>query len=655
MAAKEEDEALERLAGLWARERRTSAERFAESRRAKSLDARVAEGMALARVEVDELEAVAGGRTRLWLSPPRGVDLDEVRMRSGDPVRLWWTSPDEPDAVRAVVSRSDGKRLSIVVEGDAPDRVFDGGFQVDVESPETTFERGAKAIARFREAKGGTPTADLRALLFGDAKPRRNDRPAVSLVDSGLTERQLEAVRLAMGTKDVALVHGPPGTGKTRTLVEIVRQAVARGERVLVAAPSNAAVDHLGERLVAAGVKVVRLGHPARVSPGMEAHTLDGMLETSEASKLSRRYGDEAAVLRKRWRTGAQRGRLDRDARRQDFAEARRLERDARKVLAIEEERILARCPVVLATVGNAEARAIDELVFDRVVVDEATQGVDPLVLLALARGKVVVLAGDPEQLPPTVIDPEAARAGLAETAFERLRARHGEVITAMLVVQHRMHEAIMAYPSASMYGGALVAAEEARRRGLDAAMGVRDDPSREGPFVFLDTAGKGWDEERAEGDSSTRNPGQAERVAVETRRLLERGLAPAEVAVITPYEAEARLLRSMLHEERKRGLEIGTVDGFQGREKEAIVVDLVRSNAGGDIGFVGDVRRMNVAITRARRFLLVVGDAGTLAGHPYHAGLVDHASATGAYKSAWDDDGDLPLGPPLVGGERRG
>jgi superfamily I DNA and/or RNA helicase len=188
------------------------------------------------------------------------------------------------------------------------------------------------------------------------------------------------------------------------------------------------------------------------------------------------------------------------------------------------------------------------------------------------------------------------------------------------------------------MYEGKLEAAPDVAHRALD-ELGVRPDPLRPGPLVFIDSAGRGWEEERTGEDPSTKNPGHAERVSAELRRLLRRGVLPEQVAVITPYEAQARLLRGLLTEERSEGLEIGTVDGFQGREKEAILVDLVRSNPDAQVGFLSDIRRMNVALTRAKRFLLVLGDSATLGNHPYYDAFLRVAESTGSWISAWADD----------------
>jgi superfamily I DNA and/or RNA helicase len=200
------------------------------------------------------------------------------------------------------------------------------------------------------------------------------------------------------------------------------------------------------------------------------------------------------------------------------------------------------------------------------------------------------------------------------------------------------MHADLMAFPSKSLYGGTLVAAPEVAARRLEDLPGVQPDFARPGPLVFVDTAGRGWSEERSTQDPSARNPGNAERVVAEVRRLIARGVNAADVAVITPYDAQVRALRLLLASERAAGLEIDSVDAFQGREKEAVVVDLVRSNDAGDLGFLNDVRRMNVALTRAKRFLLVIGDSATLGDHPYYAAFIETAESQGAWSSAWDE-----------------
>jgi superfamily I DNA and/or RNA helicase len=639
--------ALDRLAALWRREREATHAAFVAQRANTTLRERVDRGIALRDLEIDEAETAPGGRTRLWLTSRFPAEVESSRIGGGDPVRLWGSTPDGADAVLAVVARRERTRISVVVEGEPPERLEEGRFHLDRDEPGVTFDRGDRAITRFRDAPAASDLGELRDVLFGVRLAEFDAEQPLITLDDSLNEPQRAAVRRALAARDVALVHGPPGTGKTRTLVEVIRQAMLRGERVLATAASNTAVDNLAERLVAAGVDTVRLGHPARVSLAMEAHTLDARLEATPDYALARKWNQEANALFRKAR-GVSRGGGDRETRRETIRQARALLRDARRHVANVQEAILARARVVCATATGADASLLDDEGFDLVVLDEATQAPDPCAFIALARARRAVLAGDPRQLPPTVVDADAAREGLATTLFERIFSSPArERVVRMLVVQHRMHAALMRFPSESQYEGKLVAAPEVAGHTL-ADLGVLarpilDDPLRQGPLVFVDTAGKGWEEERTGDDPSTSNPGQAERVAAEVRRLLSRGLAPSDVGLITPYDAQVRALRALLAAEWRGGLEIGSVDGFQGREKEAIVVDLVRSNPEGSLGFLTDTRRMNVALTRAKRFLLVVGDSATLGAHPYYAAFLAAAESQGAWVSAWSDDA-----PPL-------
>jgi ATP-dependent RNA/DNA helicase IGHMBP2 len=572
---------------------------------------------------------------RVALAVPDRVDLDGLRLGPGDPVLLGDGAP-RGRTFRGVLTRRDGQRLWVMVDGELPEELVLGRIVVEAAAPMITFDRGDGAIARARAARG--ESARLLAMVMGDRAVGRVAAAPWQALDAALDDVQRRCVDLAL-RDDVALVHGPPGTGKTRTLVEIIRQLAGRGLRVLATAASNTAVDNLGERLARAGLEPVRIGHPARVAEALEHATLDARVEVDGAAALAREWRDRARELRRR-------GRRDREA----MAEARSLDRDARRELANAEVAILGRSRVVLATCTGADHPALEGLAFDVAVIDEATQAVDPLALIPALRAPRLVLAGDPHQLPPTVIDVGAARAGLASTFFERLAARgdDGPGAATMLVRQHRMHEMIMRFPSETTYGGRLIAAPEVAHHVLE-DLGVAADPLRPTPVVLVDTAGKDWTDRRGglepgdeeDADPSTWNPGHAERVAAEVRRLLSRGLAATDIAVIAAYDAQVRRLRALLAAERAAGLEVATVDAFQGREKEAVVVDLVRSNERGDIGFLADVRRMNVALTRARRFLLVLGDSATLGNHPYYAAFIAAMDDLGTHGSAWSDEAE--------------
>jgi ATP-dependent RNA/DNA helicase IGHMBP2 len=268
-------------------------------------------------------------------------------------------------------------------------------------------------------------------------------------------------------------------------------------------------------------------------------------------------------------------------------------------------------------------------------VIDEACQTTEPGCWIPLARCDRVVLAGDPCQLPPTVVSPEAAKLGFGVSLLERLVSLYGDQITRRLDVQYRMHTDIMTFSSREFYDSALTADESVRNHHLCDLPGVITNPLTANPVQFIDTAGGGYDEEREPDGESRLNSKEAALAARKVQSLLDSGIQPADIAVIAPYAAQVRLLREKL---KVPGLEIDSVDGFQGREKEVVVLSLVRSNQEGDIGFLADVRRTNVALTRARRKLLVIGDSATLANLPFYCRLFEYFESIGATGTVWDE-----------------
>lgn len=633
---------LARLERAWRIERQAARDRFVEERKKSSLSDRVDAGIALDGLALDEEAPAPGERTLLWFRVGRHTRLRDLRLGPGDPVLLWRTSPDEEGAVRAVIARKSQDRIAVMIEGETPEQLEDAGLKLDREAPEVTFDRGFSALNAVSSLPPRSEERGRFERLFNLAAPLASSRlDALSFLDDRLEEDQKRAVERALA-RDLSLVLGPPGTGKTRTLAELVRQAVARGERVLVTAASHTAVDNLAERLVREGVRLVRIGHPARVSAEMESNTLDALLEATDSAKLAEGWVREAEQLRQRLSQRMKRGAVTREERYEVKREINGLFASARRATKEAQKNILQSATVIAATAAGADAWQLDGVHFDRVVLDEATQAPDPIALVALLRATKVVMAGDPFQLPPTVIATEAMDEGLSSTLFERLAAGEfaGELVT-LLRVQHRMHEKLMAFPNKQTYSGQLRAAPEVATATLEQVDGVRADPLRVGPFVMLDSAGRGWDEEREDEDPSTRNPSNAARIAAEVERLLSRGVAASDIGVITPYNAQVRWIRDALESRLDEGLEVSTVDGFQGREKLVIVVDLVRSNDLNEIGFLADVRRMNVAITRAKRWLLVLGDGALMARHPYYKALLEHAEKSDAWLSAWSDEAE--------------
>jgi hypothetical protein len=574
-----------------------------------------------------------GGRCILTLAKRnRTLPLPWNRLGVGTPVLLSAAGADPDGGLRGVVCERGDNFLRVAVN-DPPDAEDGVTWRVDVSSDETARQRQRQALDRAGGAERDR-LAELRQVLLGEKAPQFEPPADCTPLDPALNPSQQEAVRFALSARDLAVLHGPPGTGKTTTVVELIRQAIRRGAKVLACAPSNLAVDNLLERLLGFGEKAVRLGHPARVLPELREHTLDLLVEEHDDARLARKLAKEAfALFRKAARFT--RARPEPGARRDMRQEAREMLADARRLESQAVEQVLNRATVLCATLTGLDSEVLGQRRFDLAVLDEACQSTEPACWLPLLRSERVVLAGDHCQLPPTVLSREAAEQGFHVSLMERLVELYGDDVTRRLEVQYRMHEAIMDFSSAEFYDCALRADDAVRGHLLRDLPGVQANPLTETPVQFIDTAGAGFDEEVEPDGESRLNPSEARLVARKVRALLEAGVPAADVAVIAPYAAQVRRLREQL---AVSGLEIDSVDGFQGREKEAVVLSLVRSNTEGEIGFLADVRRMNVAMTRARRKLLVVGDSATLAAHPFYQRFLEHVETLGAYQTVWDE-----------------
>ncbi|MCK6546879.1 AAA domain-containing protein [Myxococcota bacterium] len=630
------DAHLRELVELVALESRAEAE--ATRLRAAKLTAAEAEasGDALVELTVEDERFGLGGRLLVKLVKPRAQHLPWTRLGVGAPVVLSPSIERVRDVYCAVVSARDERSIELALADDVEELEDHERWRVDLTSDEITARRQRDALERVRGVKDGR-LAELRAILLGDETPDVDpDGGARTNISKNVDVSQGEAVSFALASRDVALIHGPPGTGKTSTVCALIREAVARGEKVLATAPSNLATDNILERLVAAGVRVVRLGHPARVMPGLAEHTLDLLVESHEDVRLARKLVREAVALRRKAEKWT-RAKPEPGARAELRREARALITDARRLEDQAVERVLDGADVVCATT-SLDARILGRRTFDLVVVDEACQSTEPgaWIPLCFASGRVV-LAGDHLQLSPTITSREAAERGLGTSLFERVLERWGDRVVRVLTTQYRMHELIMSFPSDTLYGGVLVADGSVARHVLADLPGVARTPLTEEPVELFDTAGAGWDEALEPDGESRENPDEARLVITRIQALRAAGVPASVIAVITPYAAQVRHLERALAALDLGGVEVDTVDGFQGREKEVVIISCVRSNPDGEIGFLADVRRMNVALTRARRKLVIIGDGATLGGHPFYASLWAWAEAKGVYHTVWE------------------
>ena len=587
----------------------------------------------ISRLVIKNEEVGLGGQilVRLTARNPQ-QSLPFSRLGNGSPIILLEEGVRDGKGWRGVITQMRRHQIEVALNH-FPDPTNDKpSFRVQLSSDAIARQRMERAMAQISAARGNR-MAELRDILLGKegAMFDQQAKSAEPTLIAALNQAQQLAVKKALSAEDVALIHGPPGTGKTTTLVAVIRAAVQRGDRVLACAPSNMAVDNLANSLVKAGETIVRIGHPARVLPHLQTHTLDAQVEQHDDYRLAKRLRKDAFGLKSnagKWR----RAKPEKGAKQAMRQEAKQLLAEARSLEARAVERVLDGTPILLSTLTALDSGLIGQRQFDLCVIDEAGQSTEPAIWIPLTRSQKVVLAGDHLQLPPTVLSQQAADEGFSVSLLERLMLREPDW-SQQLTVQYRMHEQIMAFSSAEFYASTLTAAPTVANHLLT---DLADTPSDllQTPITYIDTAGASYDEEREPKGRSWRNPQEAELVAKKIDQLLAAGISAEAIGVITPYSGQVRLLRNVVDDR----VEVNSVDGFQGREKEAIVISLVRANTRGEVGFLQETRRMNVALTRARRKLIVIGDSGTITAHTFFANLISYFESIGAYVSVWEE-----------------
>jgi len=595
-----------------------------------------ASGSSLINLVIREEDAGMGGRILLTFGKRNeNLNLPWSRIGNGSPVILSEEGLHTKDAPswRGIVSRAHKDTIQVAftqwpeTDSDRPT------FRLDRSTDEISRQRQRLALESARSAKG-TRLAILRDVLIGKQSPLFEKAVDPVPFNSKLNGSQNQAVRFALSAEDVAIIHGPPGTGKTTTLIELMRQIVRNGQSVLAVAASNLAVDNMLERLIDAGENVIRLGHPARVTPALRTHTLDELAEIHPDMKLARKLTRDAHSLRKQ-ASKYFRVKPDPSLRHSLREEAKQLLNEARQIEDAVTERIINNAKIVCATATGLDSETFAHRKFDWCIMDEASQSVEPSAWIPIQYAKRLVLAGDHFQLPPTVISPEAIRGGFNISLMERLLENPKADISRLLNVQYRMHQDIMKFSSDVFYEGSLQADDSVRSALLIDSSQITPSPLTDCPIHFIDTAGASYDEEQEPDGDSRLNPLEAELVIKKVNELLSCGLNPEHIAIISPYSAQVKLLRDRIkHPE----IEIDSVDGFQGREKEAVIVSLVRSNREGEVGFLADTRRMNVALTRAKKKLIVVGDSATITAHGFYQRMIEYFESIGAYHSVWEE-----------------
>ena len=460
----------------------------------------------------------------------------------------------------------------------------------------------------------------LRETLIGSLQPRFRQLPPVTV--PWLNDTQNRAVRQVLAAMDVAVVHGPPGTGKTTTLVEAIVETLQRETQVLVCAPSNAAVDWISEQLSKRGINVLRIGNPLKMS--------DEML----ACSYERRYADHPDYP-ELWniRRVLHEGSAGKNSRSRQEQLRRLRKRQTELEIKINAD-LFEQASVVSCTLIGSGYHIMEHRHFGTLFIDEAAQALEPACWTAIMKADRVVFSGDHCQLPPTVKCVEAARGGLSDSLMQRVAKTMHECVT-LLTTQYRMHRDIMEFPSRWFYHGSLKAAPEV----ADRMVSYMDTP-----LMWIDTCNGDAVVENGERKNRTGSVSNSEEAKMVVHTLrdyvemigLERLVSErVDFGIISPYRAQVRMIRRLLKMQRfyrrLRGqVSVHTVDGFQGQERDVIIISMVRDNEKGEIGFLGDLRRMNVAITRARMKLIVIGNSETLAKHRFYKALFEHFQQRG-------------------------
>jgi len=601
-------------------------------------------GKALLGLDLQERHFSPAEHALATFSLPGGKELPLFSLETGDIVTLFperdpsegKATPGRDDFPSATVYEKTRASITVAFNSTPPEWLEKGPhYQLHKSVNRVTYRRMLEAMDAVLETTN-TRLAHFRDISLQTRRAQAQDihRESVRWFDDGLNASQKESVFAALEAKDLFLVHGPPGTGKTTALIEIIRQSVLNGESVFVAAPSNTACDNVLERLVACGMNALRLGHPARITASLREHTLDFKLALHPLAKTITELQSGLERLFKKEDRYRERRSPGKDAETDLRGDIQALKHEIKALRKEVFARVMKETEVIVGTLTSIQDKSIREKNFDLLVIDEATQATEPLTWIPMTRAGKVVMAGDHFQLPPTVRSREAEQKGLGVTLFERYYGILEPRFKVLLERQYRMNEKIMGFSSREFYDNMLIADDSVKHQTLAGLPGVEKNAETEEPLVYIDTAGKGFEEKLEEGSESRYNPEEAELLLVELKKMLGFGVPPVGIAVISAYSAQVRLLASL---SPHPAIEIDSVDGFQGREKELIIVSLVRSNMQGEMGFLADTRRMNVAMTRARRKLIVIGDSATLSSLKFYADFIQYAQETRGYKSAWE------------------
>jgi ATP-dependent RNA/DNA helicase IGHMBP2 len=619
-------------------ERNEDREQYKRLTESSSVSERRANGLTWFPVAIRGSEMSRGDYLTIELERTTHQDVFH-QFRTGMPAVFFTNHDPQKDRIEGTIAHQNGNKLKITIKDDElPEWSRDGKLGVDLLFDDNSYDEMNDALKTASELSEKNPHIQI---LMGAKSPTFMLWSVSSPNTSKLNESQSKAVGKILSANELAIVHGPPGTGKTTTLIQAIKALIKQeNQRILVVAPSNTAVDLLSEKLSEEGLNVLRVGNPARVSERLQGLTLEAKMAEHDYVKETKRLKKQAMEFKNmahKYKRSF--GKSERDQRKALFDEAHKIMKEVGNTEQYIIDDIVSKTQVVTATLVGANHYTIRNLEYNTVVIDEAGQALEPACWIPILKAKKVILAGDHCQLSPTIKSNEAAKDGLSKTLLEKCIELHPEAVT-LLEEQYRMNEKIMGYSSLIFYENKLKAHESVAKSLL-----FEEDL----PLLFIDTAGCGY-EEKLEGTSST-NPDEAvfvfKHINLFVSELVSKNSFKdvsnfPSIAVISPYKQQINLLKTQFEhspdlQKFKENISVNTIDSFQGQERDIVYISLTRSNDKGEIGFLSDIRRMNVAMTRARKKLVVIGDSATLGQHPFYANFIEYAEKSGGYLSAWE------------------
>ncbi|MBK8699907.1 MAG: IGHMBP2 family helicase [Saprospiraceae bacterium] len=611
-------------------ERKHEEEFFKQAQSSKSLKERTALGFAWSPVKFISQDQAIGDFVEIELEKIATVDIPH-KFREGVGVMLVFTRKSETATIYGTVAFIRKSKMKVLCQGEAVDELelsMGSLSAVELIYDEKPYQVMRQSLSKVMAAKAGQVKFFREGIRSLDSFAA-NQGQRLFFDHETLNEVQKLALRSSVSASHFAIIHGPPGTGKTTTIIALLKELVASRQKVLVCTSSNNAADLLARLADRSGLRTLRLGNISRIGDDISHLCLDAQVRSFKDWSLIRKTRIQAEEKRKQaTRFKRSFGSEERLERKELYTEVRELLSYARQLETEITSGILQSTQIVVTTLISSASDILNAINFDTLIIDEASQASEPECWTAMLRANKIVLVGDHKQLPPTVKSKQAINLGLDKTILDRM----AEVCShaTMLRVQYRMNNAILGFPNHQFYKGNLMAAETVAVRMLE---------NDESPLLFIDTAGTGFEEVRNEQSASLCNPGEYN---VIRQHMIKHAdlISQQAVGIIAPYAEQVRFISANIREDDTFAnwqIEVDTIDGFQGQEKDVIYISLVRSNDVFEIGFLEDVRRLNVALTRAKFKLVVVGDSATIGKNNVYAAMMDYMEKHGVLQSAWE------------------